>query len=112
VSQLDLALAAQVSQRHISFLETGRASPTREMVVRLARALDIPLRERNALLATAGFAPLYGERSLESPDLDHLRHVLEVIVEAHEPSPAYVVDRTDRARERRCRAAHRPLPPP
>lgn len=94
VSQLDLALAARVSQRHVSFLESGRASPSRQMVVHLARALDVPLRERNALLMAAGFAPIYSEHGLDSGDLDQIRHVLEVIVDAQDPFPAYVVDRS------------------
>lgn len=93
LSQLDLALAANVSQRHVSWLETGRSQPSREMVVRLSDALDVPLRERNALFQSAGFAPVYSESRLEdplmAPVLDALNHVLE----HHEPLPAVVVDR-------------------
>ncbi len=93
VSQLDLAATAAVSQRHLSFLETGRAKPSREMVLHLGTALDVPLRYRNALLAAAGFAPVYQERRLDEPGLEQVRHVLSVILGAHEPFPAYVVDR-------------------
>jgi transcriptional regulator with XRE-family HTH domain len=93
LSQLDLALAANVSQRHVSWLETGRSQPSREMVVRLSDALNVPLRERNALFQSAGFAPVYSESRLEdplmAPVLDALNHVLE----HHEPLPAVVVDR-------------------
>ena len=92
-SQLALAGDAEVSQRHLSFLETGRSKPSREMVLHLARVLDLPLRDQNNLLATAGFAPEYAERSLDDPDLDEVRHVLETVVEAHGHIPAYVVDR-------------------
>src|SRR6202012_3218380 len=69
LSQLELALEADVSSRHVSFLETGRAQPSREMVLRLAEHLEIPLRERNRLLLAAGYAPLYAERSLEEPEM-------------------------------------------
>lgn len=92
LSQLDLAVAADVSQRHISFLENGRSLPSREMVVHLAATLDVPLRERNIWLTAAGYAPLYPERSLDAPTMNHIRHVLEGLVEAHRPFPAYVVD--------------------
>ena len=93
-SQLDLATEAGVSQRHLSFLETGRSKPSREMVLHLAGVLEVPLREQNTLLTAAGFAPQYAERGLDDPDLDQVRHVLEVLLEAHDPFPAYVVDRT------------------
>jgi transcriptional regulator with XRE-family HTH domain len=94
LSQLDLALDAGVSQRHISFLESGRATPSRQMVVRLARGLSVPLRERNALMLSAGHAPIYSERALDSAALGQVRHVLERIVAAHGSIPAYVVDRS------------------
>jgi len=94
VSQLDLALDAGVSQRHVSFLESGRASPSRHMVVQLAQALDVPLRDRNALLRAAGYAPIYAEHGLDSEKLSQVRHVLEMIIAAHGPIPAYVVDRS------------------
>lgn len=93
VSQLDLAAAAEVSQRHVSFLETGRAAPSREMVIHLGTVLDVPLRDRNVLLAAAGYAAVYSEGRLDGPDLEQVRHVLELILGAHEPFPAYVVDR-------------------
>lgn len=93
ISQLDLATSAAVSQRHVSFLETGRAKPSREMVVHLGTVLDVPLRDRNALLAAAGYAPVYQERGLDEPGLEQVRHVLSVILDAHDPFPAYVVDR-------------------
>jgi transcriptional regulator with XRE-family HTH domain len=94
LSQLDLALEARVSQRHVSFLESGRAQPSREMVLQLAGALDVPLRERNVLLQTAGFAPVYRERGLDSADMDAVRRALEMMLEHHEPLPAVVINRT------------------
>src|SRR5207248_7782469 len=93
LSQLELALNAAVSARHLSFLETGRARPSREMVIRLAEELAVPLRERNALLLAAGFAPLYAERPLDSPEMDSVRRALDRFLRAHEPYPALVVDR-------------------
>lgn len=93
MSQLDLALDAEISTRHLSFLETGRARPSREMVLRLAEQLEIPLRDRNALLAAAGFAPLFGERALDDPDMAGARRAIDLILAAHEPWPALVVDR-------------------
>lgn len=92
-SQLALALEAGTSTRHLSFLETGRAGPSREMVLRLADALDVPLRERNALLEAAGFASLYRESALEAADLGPIRRVIALMLEAAEPFPAAVVDR-------------------
>lgn len=92
-SQLALATEAGVSQRHISCLETGRANPSREMVVHLGLVLDVPLRDRNAMLNAAGFAPVYAERSLDDPDLVDVRQALETVVQAHDPFPAYIVDR-------------------
>ena len=93
MSQLALAGDAEVSQRHLSFLETGKSKPSREMVLHLGRALDLSLREQNALLASAGFSPEYTETGLDDPDLDEVRHVLEVVLAAHGHIPAYVVDR-------------------
>jgi transcriptional regulator with XRE-family HTH domain len=93
MSQLDLATVADVSQRHVSFLETGRAKPSREMVIHLAIALDVPLRERNAMLAAAGYSTEYPETRLSAPALDQVRGVLEMVLRAHEPFPAIVVDR-------------------
>src|SRR5512135_2858973 len=77
ISQLELALDAAVSPRHISFVETGRARPSREMVVRLAEELQVPLRERNALLLAAGYAPVYAERPLDSPEMATVRQALD-----------------------------------
>jgi transcriptional regulator with XRE-family HTH domain len=93
LSQLDLSLEANVSQRHLSFLESGRAQPSREMVLQLAGALDVPLRERNVLLQSAGFAPLYRERGLDSADMEAVRRALELMLEHHAPLPAVVVNR-------------------
>jgi transcriptional regulator with XRE-family HTH domain len=93
LSQLELALEADVSSRHVSFLETGRARPSREMVLRLAEHLDIPLRERNGLLLAAGFAPLYAERSLDEPQMAPVHQALDRFLRAHEPYPAVVLDR-------------------
>ena len=92
-SQLDLALDAEVSQRHLSFVESGRASPSREVVVRLAEQLDVPLRERNALLLAAGYAPLYAERPLDDPAMNAAQRAVELILHAHAPHPALAVDR-------------------
>ena len=93
LSQLDLAADASVSTRHLSFVETGRAMPSREMVLRLANRLDVPLRERNVLLTAAGFAPMYAERGLDDPALRAAREAVEQILKAHEPYPALAVDR-------------------
>src|SRR4051812_11304066 len=93
LSQLALALDADVSARHISFLETGRARPSREMVLRLAEQLDVPLRERNTLLLAAGYAPAYPERGLDDPALTAARDGIHRVLIAHEPYPALAVDR-------------------
>jgi transcriptional regulator with XRE-family HTH domain len=93
VSQLALACDAQISTKHLSFLETGRSSPSREMVLRLSRVLAIPLRERNGLLYAAGFAPVYPERSLDDPALAAARRAVDLVLRAHEPYPALAVDR-------------------
>nr|WP_222132186.1 helix-turn-helix domain-containing protein [Pseudonocardia sp. C8] len=92
-SQMDLALAAGVSPRHLSFVETGRSGASRELLGALAEELDLPLRERNALLLAAGFAPAYAERELDDPELAPVREALERLVDAHAPYPALVVDR-------------------
>jgi transcriptional regulator with XRE-family HTH domain len=92
-SQLDLAIAADISQRHLSFVESGRTLPSRDMVVRLCDALDIPLRARNELLSSAGYAALYPERSLDILEMASVRDALSRIVGHHEPYPAFVVDR-------------------
>ena len=92
-SQLALALEAGVSQRHLSFVESGRAQPSREMLLRLAEQLDVPLRERNRLLNAAGFAAVYPERPLVDPALDAARRAVDRVLAAHEPYPALAVDR-------------------
>lgn len=93
LSQLDLALDADISARHLSFVETGRSRPSRDMIMRLAERLAIPLRHRNALLLGAGFAPAYRERPLDDPALVQARQAVERILQAHEPFPALAVDR-------------------
>jgi transcriptional regulator with XRE-family HTH domain len=93
LSQLDLACEAEISSRHLSFLETGRSVPSREMVLRLARRLDVPLRERNALLIAAGYAPVFKATPLEDPALDGARKVIDLLLSGHEPYPALAVDR-------------------
>jgi transcriptional regulator with XRE-family HTH domain len=93
LSQLELALEADVSSRHVSFLETGRSRPSREMVLRLADHLEIPLRERNRLLLAAGYAPVYAEHSLEEPVMAPVHQALDRFLRAHEPYPAIVIDR-------------------
>lgn len=92
-SQLQLAADADVSSRHLSFLETGKAKPSREMVIHLATVLDLPLRDRNGLLHTAGFAPLYPHTEFQSPEMEAVREVVSKILEAHMPNPAIVIDR-------------------
>jgi transcriptional regulator with XRE-family HTH domain len=93
MSQLDLALEAGVSARHVSFLETGRSKPSAQMVVTLAEHLDVPLRERNALLLAAGFAPAYSQRDLEDPEMSPIREAIDRVLAGHEPYPALVADR-------------------
>ena len=92
-SQLALALQSGVSQRHVSFLESGRAKPSREMVVQLTSALDVPLRQRNAMLLAAGFAPVYRESNLAAPELAPVRQAIERMLKQQEPYPAVVIDR-------------------
>lgn len=93
LSQLNLALEADISTRHLSFVETGRAVPSREMVLHLAEQLDIPLRERNALLVAAGYAPVFPERRLDDPHLTAARKAMEMVLTGHEPYPALAIDR-------------------
>jgi transcriptional regulator with XRE-family HTH domain len=93
LSQLDLALDAGISQRHLSFVESGRAAPSRDMVLHLAEQLEVPLRERNMLLLAAGFAPRFSDRPLDDPALAAARGVVEAILRAHVPHPALAVDR-------------------
>ena len=93
LSQLDLAIEANVSSRHLSFVETGRSKPTSEMILRLAEYLDVPLRERNALLLAGGFAPAYPEHGLAEPELAAVRAALARVLKGHEPYPAAIVNR-------------------
>ena len=93
LSQLDLASEADISTRHLSFLETGRALPSRDMVLHLSERLEIPLRERNLLLVAAGYAPVFQERSLADPELQAARAAMELVLQAHAPYPAIAIDR-------------------
>jgi transcriptional regulator with XRE-family HTH domain len=92
-SQLDLALDAGVSARHLSFVETGRSRPSPEMILHLAEQLEVPLRDRNQLLLAAGYAPRYGQRALDEPEMEPVRAALALVLDGHEPYPAAVVDR-------------------
>src|SRR3712207_1179114 len=93
LSQLDLACLADVSTRHLSYVETGRSRPSRTFVLHLAEHLDVPLRSRNELLVAAGYAPVYGERDLEAPQMAAVRQALDLVLGHQEPFPALVVDR-------------------
>jgi transcriptional regulator with XRE-family HTH domain len=93
VSQLALACEADISARHLSFIETGRSQPSREMVLHLSERLEVPLRDRNALLVAAGYAPIYPERRLDDHALDAAREAIRLVLTGHEPSPALAVDR-------------------
>jgi transcriptional regulator with XRE-family HTH domain len=93
LSQLDLASDAEISARHLSFVETGRSAPSREMVLKLAERLDVPLRERNVLLVAAGFAPAFPQRALDDPALQSAREAINLVLKAHEPNPALAYDR-------------------
>ena len=93
MSQLHFACEAEISAKHLSFLETGRAQPSRDMLLRLAELLDVPLRERNALLIAAGFAPMFKERSLGDPAAHAAKQAVEVVLKGHEPYPALAIDR-------------------
>ena len=93
MTQLDLALEADVSARHLSFIETGRSVPSADMVKHLAEQLDVPLRERNELLLAAGYAPAFGQRDLDEPEMGPVREALDRVLAGHEPFPAVVVDR-------------------
>jgi transcriptional regulator with XRE-family HTH domain len=93
MSQLDLALEAEISARHLSFIETGRSQPSREMVLNLSEHLDVPLRERNVLLVAAGYAPVFPEKRLDDPALTAARQAVELVLKGHEPFPALAVDR-------------------
>jgi transcriptional regulator with XRE-family HTH domain len=93
MSQLDLACEAEISSRHLSFVETGRSTPSREMVLRLAERLEVPIRERNLLLVAAGYAPMFAERGLDSPELAAARNAIDIILEGQKPYPAFALDR-------------------
>jgi len=93
LSQLDFAVEAEISSKHLSFLETGRSRPSREMLLKLAELLEVPLRERNTLLISAGFAPIFSERKLDDPSLQVARDAMEMVLKGHEPYPALAVDR-------------------
>jgi transcriptional regulator with XRE-family HTH domain len=93
MSQLDLALGAGVSARHVSFIETGRSRPSADMVVQLAEQLEVPLRDRNTLLLAAGYAPAYGQHDLADPEMGPVREAIDRLLRSHEPYPAVVVDR-------------------
>ena len=93
MSQQQLAIESEVSTRHISYVENGKSSPSREMVLILASALDLPLRERNSLLSSAGFAPVYRETDLSEPVMGPVRHAFDTILSHHEPYPAIVLNR-------------------
>jgi transcriptional regulator with XRE-family HTH domain len=93
LSQLDLALQAEISTRHLSFLETGRSRPSRDMLLRLAEQLEVPLRERNHLLLAGGYAPAFGQTALDAPQMAAVRAALRQVLAGHEPYPAVVVDR-------------------
>lgn len=93
MSQLEFAGEADISTRHLSFIETGRSRPSREMLLHLAERLDIPLRERNTVLIAAGFAPVFSEKSLDDPALAAARTAIDLVLKAHAPFPALAVDR-------------------
>lgn len=92
-SQLDLALQAEVSARHLSFVETGRSKPSSEMILRLSEELEVPLRERNRMLLAGGFAPVYPERALDEPQMTSVRAAVRQVLAGHEPYPAVLIDR-------------------
>jgi transcriptional regulator with XRE-family HTH domain len=93
LSQLDLSIQADVSTRHLSFVETGRSKPTPEMILRLTEQLDVPLRERNQLLLAGGYAPAYPQHALDAPELASVRTALRLVLDGHEPYPALVINR-------------------
>jgi transcriptional regulator with XRE-family HTH domain len=93
LSQLALAVATRTTQRHLSFIESGRAVPSRDMVLRLGASLSLPLRQQNALLLATGYAPAWQERDLSTPDLAIVNSALDYMLAQHEPYPAFVIDR-------------------
>jgi transcriptional regulator with XRE-family HTH domain len=92
-SQLELAVDAEISSRHLSFVETGRSQPSREMVLHLAEQLDIPMRERNVLLVAAGYAPIFPTRAMDDAELDIVRRAVDLFLQAQLPYPAFAIDR-------------------
>src|SRR5215468_10752327 len=93
LSQLDLSILADISARHLSFVETGRSRPTPTMIIRLTEELDVPLRERNMMLLAAGYAPAYPQHGLDEPELDSVRAALRQVLSGHEPYPAVIISR-------------------
>ena len=93
LSQLDLSIQAEISTRHLSFVETGRSRPTPEMILKLTEQLEVPLRERNQLLLAGGYAPAYPQHGLEAPELSSVREALRLVLTSHEPNPAVVINR-------------------
>lgn len=93
MSQLDFSVEAEISSKHLSFLETGRSRPSRDMLLKLAELLEVPLRDRNTLLVAAGFAPMFSERKLDDPVLQSARDAMEIVLKGHEPYPALAIDR-------------------
>ncbi|RYG49251.1 XRE family transcriptional regulator [bacterium] len=93
LSQLELAYDTEISPRHLSFVETGRSTPSREMILRLAEQLEVPLRDRNTLLLAGGYAPIYDQRSLDDPAMKHVREAIDLVLKGHEPYPALALDR-------------------
>ena len=98
LSQLDLSITSQVSQRHISFLESGRSKPSQEMVLQLATVLEIPLRQQNLMLSAAGFSPIHAETDLSTPEMTSISKAIDFILRQQEPYPAIVIDRPQNSR--------------
>src|SRR5579871_2496456 len=94
MSQLELALSSGVSQRHVSFLESGRARPSRSMILQLSETLEVPLRERNGWLTAAGFAPVFRARPLDDPQMNQVMNAVRLMLKNHEPFPASAIDRS------------------
>src|SRR5262252_5861006 len=92
LSQLALACEAEISTRHLSFLETGRSAPSREMILHLSEQMRLPLRERNVLLVAGGYAPVFSERPLEAPEMQTARKAIDLVLRGHEPYPALAID--------------------
>src|SRR4051812_49861875 len=91
LSQLELAMEAETSTRHLSFVETGRSNPSREMVLRLAEQLQVPLRDRNRMLVAAGFAPVFSERSLDAPEMSEVQRAIQLVLDGQAPYPALAI---------------------